>query len=159
MAGHNAVRARRGARGAAVRWAVGLVVLAAIGVAAYGGVLESQHTRIALDRVDVSGCSRSRQADVLAAAALPAGMNIWLLDTTSAEKRIESLPGRTSRRSPGDGPTASASPWSNGDRPLVWICRLAARARNPWRGTPCWTGRCTCSQSAPMIRAICGCLS
>lgn len=92
MAGHNAVRARRGARGAAVRWAVGLVVLAAISGAAYGGVRESQDPRFALDRVDVSGCSRSRQADVLAAAALPAGMNIWLLDTTSAEKRIESLP-------------------------------------------------------------------
>ncbi len=92
MAGHNAVRARRGARAAIIRWAIALVVLAAIGGAAYAGVRESQDSRFALGNIDVYGCSRSTQADVLAAAALPAGINIWLVDTTSAQERIESLP-------------------------------------------------------------------
>jgi cell division protein FtsQ len=75
-----------------VRWAIAFVVLAAIGGAAYAGVRASQDPRFALKSVEVSGCSRSTQADVLAAAALPAGMNIWLLDTASAENRIQSLP-------------------------------------------------------------------
>jgi cell division protein FtsQ len=92
VGGHSAVRARRGARAALVRWAIALVVLAAIGGAAYAGVRASQDPRFALESIDVSGCSRSTQGEVLAAAALPVGTNIWLLDTTSAEKRIASMP-------------------------------------------------------------------
>jgi cell division septal protein FtsQ len=92
VAGHSAVRARRGARGVAMRWVIALLVLAGLGGAAYAGVRASQDPRLALESIDVSGCSRSTQADVLAAAALPVGTNIWLLDTGSAATRIESLP-------------------------------------------------------------------
>lgn len=92
MAGHSTARARRGARTAVLRWLLALIVLAAIGGAAYAGIRASQDPRFALESIDVSGCSRSTQEDVLAAAALPTGTNIWLLDTVSATKRIESLP-------------------------------------------------------------------
>ncbi|HEY7982184.1 MAG TPA: FtsQ-type POTRA domain-containing protein [Candidatus Eremiobacteraceae bacterium] len=91
MAKHSAVRARRGARAAVLRWAIALVVVGAVCGAAYAGVRASQDPRFALDTVNVSGCSRSTADDVLAAAALPTGTNIWLLDTAAAEKRIESL--------------------------------------------------------------------
>src|ERR1700687_5410090 len=98
VAGHNAGRARRGARAAAVRWAIALAALAVIRGAAYAGVRASQDPRFALERVNVSGCARSTQADVLAAAAFPAGTNVWLLDIAAAEKRIESLPWTSSVR-------------------------------------------------------------
>jgi hypothetical protein len=98
VAGHNGGRARRGARAAALRWVFAFVVLAAIVGAAYAGVRASQDPRFALDRVGVSGCARSTQADILAAAALPEGTNIWLLDIGSAEKRIESLPWTSSAK-------------------------------------------------------------
>ncbi|HKW44618.1 MAG TPA: FtsQ-type POTRA domain-containing protein [Candidatus Eremiobacteraceae bacterium] len=93
MAGHSAVRARRrGARAAFVRIVIVLLVVLAFGAAAYAGVRASQDPRLALDRIDVIGCSRSSAADVLAAAALPRGSNIWLLDTGAAVKRIDALP-------------------------------------------------------------------
>jgi hypothetical protein len=91
VAKHSAARSRRGARAAIVRWAIAVVLIAAMCGAAYAGVRASQDPRFALGRVDVSGCSRSTPADIIAAAALPPGTNIWLLDTGAAEKRIESL--------------------------------------------------------------------
>ena len=93
MAGHSATRTkRRGARGAAVRLGISLIVIVALCGAAYAGVRASQDPRLALGHVAVAGCSRSSSDEVLAAAALPAGSNIWLLDTDSAVNRIESLP-------------------------------------------------------------------
>jgi hypothetical protein len=127
VAGHNAARARRGARAAALRWAVALVVLAAIGGAAYAGVRESQDPRFVLDRVEVSGCSRSTPADVLAAAAFPAGMNIWLLDIASAERRIESLPWTRSAK--------IARAWPNRVSVTVVERRPAARLDMPLGGS------------------------
>jgi len=85
-------RARRGLRTAIVRFLITLAVVAAFGGVAYAGVRASQDPRLALGQVDVSGCSRSSAAEVLSAATLPSGANIWLLDTRSAVKRIESLP-------------------------------------------------------------------
>jgi hypothetical protein len=127
VAGHNAVRARRGARAAIVRSVVVLVALAAIGGAAYAGVRESQDPRFALESVDVVGCSRSTQADVLAAAALPAGINIWLLDIGSAEGRIESLPWTKSAK--------IARAWPNRVSVSVIERRPAARLDLPQGGS------------------------
>lgn len=92
MAGHSAARARRGMRTAVVRFVILLAVISACGGAAYAGVRASQDSRLALGHVGVIGCSRSSPADVLAAAALPSGSNVWLLDTKAAVKRIESMP-------------------------------------------------------------------
>lgn len=92
MAGHSAHRVRRGVRTTIVRGAILLAVIAAFGSAAYAGVRASQDPRFALREIQVDGCSRSSAADVLAAAALPQGSNIWLLDTGSAVTRIGSLP-------------------------------------------------------------------
>lgn len=94
MAGRSAGagRARRGVRIAIVRVGIALATVLALGGAGYAGVRASQDPRLALGQIDVSGCSRSSPAEVLAAAALPQGANIWLLDTRSAVKRIESLP-------------------------------------------------------------------
>jgi cell division septal protein FtsQ len=92
VAGRSAGRSRRGSRNAIVRFVIALAVIAALVGAAYAGVRASQDPRLALGQVDVSGCSRSSSADVLAAAALPQGSNIWLLDTKSAVERIEALP-------------------------------------------------------------------
>jgi hypothetical protein len=93
VAGHSAVRAkRRGLRAAIMRFCIALLVVVAVGAAAYAGVRASQDPRLALGRVDISGCARSSTADVLAAAALPQGSNIWLLDTVAAINRIDALP-------------------------------------------------------------------
>jgi len=79
-------------RTAIVRVGLALAVVLALGGAGYAAVRASQDPRLALGQVDVRGCSRSTPADVLSAAALPRGANIWLLDTRSAVNRIESLP-------------------------------------------------------------------
>jgi len=92
VGGPSANRKRRGTRAATLRFCLALVVLVALGGAAYAGVRASQDPRLALGDVAVSGCSRSSPDDVLAAASLPRGSNIWLLDTAGAAKRIEALP-------------------------------------------------------------------
>jgi cell division septal protein FtsQ len=88
----SANRKRRGTKAAILRFCLALVVLVALGGAAYAGVRASQDPRFALGDVAVHGCSRSSPDDVLAAAALPRGSNIWLLDTGGAATRIEALP-------------------------------------------------------------------
>jgi cell division protein FtsQ len=93
VAGHSAARIkRRGTRNAALRFGIVLLVLIALGGAGYAGVRASQDPRLALGTITVFGCSRSSPDDVLAAAALPQGSNIWLLDIGSAVQRIDALP-------------------------------------------------------------------
>ena len=92
MGAPSANRKRRATKALIFRLALAVVVLAALGGAAYAGVRASQDPRLALGDVAVRGCSRASTADVLAAAALPRGSNIWLLDTGGAAKRIEALP-------------------------------------------------------------------
>ena len=92
MGAPSANRKRRGTKAAILRFCLAVVVLVALGGAAYAGVRASQDPRFALGDVSVRGCSRSSPVDVLAAAALPRGSNIWLLDTAGAAKRIEALP-------------------------------------------------------------------
>jgi cell division protein FtsQ len=76
------------------RAAVALVVLAAavISVIGFVSVREVRSPRLALGSIDVSGARSTSISEILRAAALPGGSNIWLLDTTGAEGRIEALP-------------------------------------------------------------------
>jgi len=69
-----------------------VLVLAVVGAAGIGAVKEVQSPRLALGRIDVSGARTTPASDVVLAAALPAGSNVWLLDTASAERRVEALP-------------------------------------------------------------------
>ncbi len=48
--------------------------------------------RFALADVGVRGAHRANTGDILAAAALPAGRNIWLLNTAASRRRIEGMP-------------------------------------------------------------------
>ncbi len=45
-----------------------------------------------LGSVSVTGAGRTSEEEVLRAAALPAGRNVWFLDTASAAARVETLP-------------------------------------------------------------------
>jgi cell division protein FtsQ len=68
------------------------LVLALIGAAAYGGVALAADPHLALDDVSVEGARRVVAVDIIAAAALPHGRNVWLLDTNSASRAVERLP-------------------------------------------------------------------
>ena len=67
-----------------------LVVLGA-GIA-YAAVQLSADPRLALGDVAVTGAQRTGTDTVLAAAALPRGRDVWLLDTAGATQRVEALP-------------------------------------------------------------------
>jgi len=127
VAGHSPNRKRRGTKAAILRFGLALVVLVALGGAAYAGVRASQDPRLALGDVAVSGCSRSSPADVLSAAALPRGSNIWLLDIAGAVKRIEALPWTNSAR--------ITRAWPNSVSVTVVERRPAARLALPESGT------------------------
>ena len=155
MAGHSAHRIRRGVRTTIVRGAILLAVIAAIGSAAYAGVRASQDPRFALREVEVGGCSRSSAADVLAAAALPQGSNIWLLDTASAVTRHRKLAldevgldlPRVAKPGERDGRRAPAR---SAARSLIGGLRGGAFRL----GARCLTRRCTSLPSVPTIRAM-----
>ncbi|MBV8366599.1 MAG: FtsQ-type POTRA domain-containing protein [Candidatus Eremiobacteraeota bacterium] len=65
---------------------------ALFGGAAYGGKTLASDPRFALDDVAVDGARRLPSADIIAAAALPHGRNVWLLDSGAASRAIERLP-------------------------------------------------------------------
>jgi len=60
--------------------------------AAWLAARESSDPRFALRLVSVSGNVRAKAADIIAAAALPRGENIWLIDVRAARARVEALP-------------------------------------------------------------------
>jgi len=68
-----------------------IVLVAALGLGA-AAVKEAGDPRFALGQVVVTGERMTPESDVLSAAALPSGANVWLLDTASAERRVEALP-------------------------------------------------------------------
>lgn len=71
-------------------FAVGLALLATALVSL--GFKESADPRFAFERATVSGEARTPLSDILYAAGFEKGMNVWLLDTSAAAKRIEALP-------------------------------------------------------------------
>jgi cell division septal protein FtsQ len=70
-------------------WLVGSAIATAMG---YGVLKVGSDPRLALDGVSLTGARRTPLADITSAAAFPPRRNIWLLDTGSAVRRIESLP-------------------------------------------------------------------
>ena len=69
-----------------------IVVIAALCAVAFFAFREAQDPRFALSSVDVSGARNTRASDIILAAALSKGSNVWLLDTASARRRVEALP-------------------------------------------------------------------
>jgi cell division septal protein FtsQ len=65
---------------------------AAVAAVAFVVVKIAMDPAFQLGSVSVAGAARTSEEDVLRAAALPAGRNIWFLDTASAAARMESLP-------------------------------------------------------------------
>jgi cell division protein FtsQ len=68
-----------------------LIILAAGGIG-YAAVAAAADPHFALTDVGVRGAHRATANDILAAAALPAGRNIWLLNTTASRRRVEAMP-------------------------------------------------------------------
>jgi len=68
-----------------------ILLIIACGIAA-GAYLEAGDPRFALATVGIIGERHTAQTDILDAAALPKGANIWLLDLASARRRVEALP-------------------------------------------------------------------
>ncbi len=90
-----AARKKRNTVGGGAAWrklGISLVFLAVAGGLAYGVSLLVADPRLALGEVSVTGAERTGSTLVLSAAALPAGRDIWLLDTGAAERRIDELP-------------------------------------------------------------------
>ena len=87
-------RRRRARRRARLRRLAGLVALAGLGVLVVGAggrwLLTTQ--RFVVARVEVHGASRMSPEQVMAAAAIPRGTNIFRLDTADVIDRIEALP-------------------------------------------------------------------
>ena len=78
-----------------------IVMLAGTVVAggiAYAGVRFAQDPRFALERIAVFGAARTGDAQVVAAAAIVPGVNIWLVDAGIAERRVAALPWISSAR-------------------------------------------------------------
>jgi len=74
-------------------WAAPVVViLAALCAAGVVAWREAQDPRFALGSIAVNGVRNTRASDVVLAAALPRGSNVWLVDAASAERRVEALP-------------------------------------------------------------------
>jgi cell division protein FtsQ len=87
-------RRRRAARRARLRRLAGFIALTGLSlvVALAGGRWLLTTQRFAVARVEVRGASRVSPEQVMAAAAIPRGTNIFRLDTTNVIDRIEALP-------------------------------------------------------------------
>jgi len=87
-------RRRRAARRARLRRLAGFIALTGLSlvVALAGGRWLLTTQRFAVARVEVRGASRMSPEQVMAAAAIPRGTNIFRLDTTNVIDRIEALP-------------------------------------------------------------------
>src|SRR5262245_55859339 len=87
-------RRRRAARRARLRRLAGFVALTGLSlvVALAGGRWLLTTQRFAVARVEVRGASRMSPEQVMAAAAIPRGTNIFRLDTADVIERIEALP-------------------------------------------------------------------
>jgi cell division protein FtsQ len=87
-------RRRRAGRRVRMRRIAGLVAAFGLGVVVVGAggrwLLTTQ--RFAVARVEVRGASRMSPEQVMAAAAIPRGTNIFRLDTADVIDRIEALP-------------------------------------------------------------------
>jgi len=87
-------RRRRARRRARLRRVAGLVAVVGLSLLALGAggrwLLTTQ--RFAVARVEVRGASRMSPEQVMAAAAIPRGTNIFRLDTVDVIDRIEALP-------------------------------------------------------------------
>jgi len=87
-------RRRRAGRRARLRRVAGLVGVVGLSLLALGAggrwLLTTQ--RFAVARVEVRGASRMSPEQVMAAAAIPRGTNIFRLDTVDVIDRIEALP-------------------------------------------------------------------
>jgi cell division protein FtsQ len=86
------VNARNKKRSNARRLAVAVfavVLLACLAGAVYKGATDP---RLALTGIAVAGENRTSPSEILLAAGMPRGANVWLLDTAAAESRVESLP-------------------------------------------------------------------
>jgi cell division protein FtsQ len=87
-------RRRRAGRRVRMRRIAGLVAAFGLGVVVVGAggrwLLTTQ--RFAVARVEVRGASRMLPEQVMAAAAIPRGTNIFRLDTAGVIDRIEALP-------------------------------------------------------------------
>jgi cell division protein FtsQ len=69
-----------------------LLIILAAGAIGYAAVAAATDPHFALADVGVQGAHRAKTDDILAAAALPAGRNIWLLNTTASRRRVEAMP-------------------------------------------------------------------
>jgi len=87
-------RRRRAARRVRLRRLAGFIALTGLSlvVALAGGRWLLTTQRFAVARVEVHGASRMSPEQVMAAAAIPRGTNIFRLDTTNVIDRIEALP-------------------------------------------------------------------
>ena len=77
---------------AARRLGVAVLACAAIAGIAYGGMTLAADPRLALGDVIVAGAHRVPASDIVGAAALPLGRNVWLLDTQAAARAVAGLP-------------------------------------------------------------------
>jgi len=75
-----------------------LAFLFVAGGIAFGVVKFARDPRFALAHVTVSGAARSGAEQVLAAAALARGANVWFVDADAAEQRVAALPWIASAR-------------------------------------------------------------
>lgn len=93
-------RRRRGATTMQIaqRAVIAMVALALCAGIAYTAVQLSDDPRLALTDVAVVGAQRTGTDAVLAAAALPRGRDVWLLDVAGAGRRVEALPWVASAR-------------------------------------------------------------
>jgi cell division protein FtsQ len=82
----------RAAGGSRRRIAFTIALLLALGGSAYAAIEESGDPRFALSGLVISGQRHVPASVVAAAASLPVGENIWLLDMASARRRVEALP-------------------------------------------------------------------
>jgi cell division septal protein FtsQ len=70
-------------------WIVGIVIA---GLATWGGVALANMPAFQLKSLDVTGLARVTRSDVLAHAQIDRRANVWLLDTTAIEQRIDAIP-------------------------------------------------------------------
>ncbi|HEV8471271.1 MAG TPA: FtsQ-type POTRA domain-containing protein [Methylomirabilota bacterium] len=95
VAGQRVGRVRRRPRRAVRRArALGIVLLLAAVAVGVGGAARWVLTspRFAIDAVDVRGASRLDAERIREAAAIPAGTNVWSLDTRQVLARVEAMP-------------------------------------------------------------------
>jgi cell division protein FtsQ len=84
--------ARRPAGALSRRSAIVVALIAAVGALAWFVARESADPRFGLRSIEVSGNQRTSQQAILAAAALPLGSNIWLVDPSQPTQRVRRLP-------------------------------------------------------------------